>query len=571
MPNVLSMVSGRSWKAIISTITTGFVSMLALACFTAAPSTAEPPPTVDWLARYSAPGGGNSQVTAMSTDSRGNILVTGYSSGTWWDVATVKYSPSGRQLHVARYNGPMGGDDVPQAMAVDASGNVYVAGYTDGNGQYNYDFLTVKYDSTLTQQWVRTYAGEFNIGLDEAFAVAAGPAGSVYVTGDSFEASTDHDYATIKYDAGGNQLWVRRYNGPGNQGDGGNSIAVDEIGNAYVTGISNQSSSGLNMDVATVKYGPTGVLDWVRRYDGPASSRDIGIRLILDPSRNVYVTGASGGVGTRDDMVTIKYAQDGTERWVRRYNGPGNSFDASLAIALVPGDGVCVTGYDVRPEGDADYATIRYNDAGDKMWVATYNGPVDGYDEGQAVAADADGNIYVTGYSDGGSVMVNYDYATVKYDSTGLEQWVVRYNGPGDNIDVAAGILVDADRNVIVSGWSTGTHLTDVDFATIRYHQTDVASAFDPNGSAGSELHLSAAPNPFRESTAITFYLPQPADVDLRLFDVEGRAVRDVAHDRLPSGFHSVALSGRGLRAGRYFYRLRAGAGSRNGTLTVIE
>ncbi len=472
---------------------------------------------------------------------------------------------------MARYNGPMGGDDVPQAMAVDASGNVYVVGYTDGNGQYNYDFLTVKYDSTLTQQWVRTYAGQFNIGLDEAFGVAAGPAGSVYVTGDSFEASTDHDYATIKYDANGNQLWVRRYNGPGNQGDGGNSIAVDEIGNAYVTGISNQSNSGLNMDVATVKYGPTGVLDWVRRYDGPAGSRDIGIRLILDPSRNVYVTGASGGVGTRDDMLTIKYAQDGTELWVQRYNGPGNSYDASLAVALVPGDGICVTGYEVRPEGDADYATIRYSDAGNRMWVASYNGPVDGYDEGQAVAADAEGNVYVTGYSDGGSDLVNYDYATVKYDSAGLEQWVVRYNGPGDNIDVAAGILLDENRNVIVSGWSTGTHLTDVDFATIRYHQTDVAAAFDPKGPGGNELHLSAAaPNPFRETTAITFYLPQTADVDLRIFDVQGRAVREVARGLLPSGLHSVALSGRGLQAGTYFYRLRAGADSRSGSLTVV-
>lgn len=527
------------------------------------------PPEIDWLARYAGPDAGNSQASAVARDNQGNIYVTGNSSGSWWDLATVKYSPTGRELHVDRFNGAMGGDDVPWGMTVDASGNVYVVGYTDGNGQYNYDYLTVKYDSTLTRQWARTYAAPGNAGLDEAFAVAVDPSGNVYVTGDSNGGGTDHDYATIKYAPNGTQLWVRRYNGPGNQGDGANAIAVDADGNSYVTGISNKTAAGLNMDVATVKYSTLGIEQWVRRYDGPASGRDIGIRLVLDSSRNVYVTGASDGSGTRSDMLTIKYTQDGTLAWIQRYNGPGFSHDASLAIALAS-DGVCVTGYSSRLEGDTDYATISYSSAGDEQWVSSYNGPSDGYDEGQGIAVDASGNVYVTGYSDGGADLVNYDYATVKYDPNGAEQWRVRYNGPGNNIDVAAGILLDENANVIVSGWSTGTHLTDVDFATIQYRQADPSAV--PAVRRASELRLlAAAPNPCRRATSIGLELPAPSGVDLTLFDAGGRAVRALLHGSLPSGSHSVALSTEGLEAGTYFYQLRAGENTRTGRLTIVR
>lgn len=562
---------GRICRPLVPPVAQALAIIPILALSFVAPSRGETPPAVDWLDRYSAPSGGNSQVTAMAMDAGGNTYVTGYSSGTWWDIATVKYSPTGRELHSVRYNGPMGGDDVPWTLTLDPSGNVIVAGYTDGNGQYNYDYLTVKYDSTLTQQWVRTYAGQFNLGLDEVFSVATDPLGNVYVTGDSFEAASDHDYATVKYDPGGDQIWVRRYNGPGNQGDGGNSIAVDADGNAYVTGISNQSTSGLNMDIATLKYSPTGSLVWVRRYDGPAGGRDIGIRLALDSSRNVYVTGASTGIGTRDDMTTIKYAPDGTLVWLQRYDGPGGSYDASLALALAPDGGVCITGYEVRPEGDADYATIRYDAAGNQVWAMPYNGPVDGYDEGQAIAVDGDGNVYVTGYSDGGTDLVNYDYATVKYDSAGAEQWIVRYNGPGDNIDVAAGILLDRDSSVIVSGWSTGTHLTDVDFATLRYRQEQAAGLL-PDALPGPAMRFAAAaPNPFCVSTTISFYLPEPSRVDLALFDAEGRTVRRTALGQLPSGLNAVMLSGEGLNTGTYFYELQTGVASGRGSVTLIR
>ncbi len=69
-----------------------------------------------------------------------------------------------------------------------------------------------------------------------AYALALDAAGNVYVTGQSLGAGTNSDYATVKYDSSGNQLWAARYNGPGNDRDVAEALAVDAAGNVYATG-----------------------------------------------------------------------------------------------------------------------------------------------------------------------------------------------------------------------------------------------------------------------------------------------------------------------------------------------
>jgi uncharacterized delta-60 repeat protein len=406
------------------------------------------------------------QATDIAIDNQGNIYVTGYSavSGTDEDYATVKYNSQGEEQWVARYNGPGNSSDYAYALAVDNSGNVYVTGWSVGSGT-DKDYATVKYNSKGEEQWVARYNGPGNYD-DEAYALAVDNSGNVYVTGYSYGSDTRFDYATVKYNLQGEEQWVARYNGPGNSYDRAYALAVDNFGNVYVTGSS--VGSGTGYDYATIKYNSQGEEQWAARYNGPGNSIDRACALAVDDSGDVYVTGIrSRGSETCYDYATVKYNLQGEVQWVARYNGPGNFFDYPFALAVDHSGNVYVTGSSDGSRANDDYATVKYNSQGEEQWVARYNGPGNSYDRAYALAVDDSGDVYVTGSSVGSGT--NHDYATVKYNSQGEEQWVARYNGPGNSYDRACALAVDNSGNVYVTGSSVGSG-TNSDYATVKYN-----------------------------------------------------------------------------------------------------
>jgi len=320
--------------------------------------------------------------------------------------------------------------------------------------------------SVLSQvaQWVSRYNGPGNDD-DIARSIVVDGSGNVYVTGRSYGSGTSYDYCTIKYNSSGDTVWVRRYNGPGNSDDYAYSIALDGSGNVYVTGYS--TGSGTGSDYCTIKYNSAGVQQWVARYNGPGNGSDGAYSLAVDNSGNVYVTGYSFGSGTNYDYCTIKYNSSGIQQWVARYNGPGNGDDVAYSIAVDGSGNVYMTGWIIGAA--EDYCTIKYNSSGVQQWVAIYSGPFS-WDRANSIAVDGSGNVYVTGYSSG----TYFDYCTIKYNSSGVQQWVARYNGPGNWNDEAFSIALDGSGNVYVTGYSKGSG-TNEDYCTIKYLQTPMA------------------------------------------------------------------------------------------------
>ena len=368
------------------------------------------------------------------------------------------------QEWAARYNGPPGNNqDYGYSVAVDGSGNVYTTGNSIGSGTGS-DYSTVKYNSAGIQQWVRRYNGPGN-SEDLGYRIKVDVSGNVYVTGASTGSGTGHDYATIKYNSSGDSLWVRRYNGPGNSGDDAYSLAIDGSGNVYVTGY----STGTDGDYVTIKYNSSGDSLWVRRANWGVN--DVATSITVDGSGNVYVTGLSYRFSAYA-YLTIKYNSSGLEKWVREYDGI--SSDVAHLIAVDGSGNVYVTGYsgtDNLGNPNRDYLTIKYDSSGVEKWTQKYNGPGNSDDTAYSLALDVSGNIYVTGTSTGSGT--GTDYATIKYNSSGDSLWVRRYNGPGNGSDAARFAAVDGTGNVYVTGASAGSG-TGNDYATIKYNSSGV-------------------------------------------------------------------------------------------------
>jgi hypothetical protein len=409
-------------------------------------------PTEQWVARYYGPGYCFDEANATAVDSStGNIYVTGQSGG---DYATVAYNSSGNVMWSVLYDGPASSVDEANAIAVDPrTGNVYVTGHSQG------DYTTVAYDRTGNQLWAARYNGPGNsTDVADAIAVDFGT-GAVYVTGHS--RGEKYDYATVAYDANGNQLWAARYNGPDNWHDEACAVAVDPAaGSIYVTGYCWASSC----DYATVAYDRSGNQLWAVRHDGPRGDMDKAYALAVDPSSgNVYVTGQSWGASC--DYATVAYNRSGTLLWVAEYDGPANSTDSATSIAVDPSSGnVLVTGSSRNTFND--YATVAYNSSGNFLWAARYNGPAGLHDAATDIRVDhSTGKIFVTGYSLG----ANNDYATVAYSSSGGELWAARYDGPESGYDVANALAVDPSAGAVYVTGRSGGNGTGSDYATVKY------------------------------------------------------------------------------------------------------
>jgi hypothetical protein len=418
-----------------------------------------------WVARHGGPVG-NAAPVAIAVDSTGNAYVTGFicaATDPYWgcteiDWETVNYDTNGNALWTARFAGLENPFSSPAAIAVDASSNVYVTGdictaaYSDGVGYWCgfSDYATIKYDPNGAQLWVARYNGGF--GTDGAAAIAVDQSANVYVTGWSYDAEGLPHYATLKYDSNGNAIWAARYNGPGNGPDYAVALRLDPSGNVYVTGAS--AGVGTSLDYATIKYDSAGNQIWVARYDGPASGDDFPAALAIGASGNVYVTGRSGGTGMSDDYATIAYDSTGNQLWLARYDGPAHGMDRATAIALDSNENVLVTGFSFGVGTGFDYATLQYDSNGNQMWAARYDGPAHSADEAMAIAVDAFGRVNVTGQSMG--IGTDFDYATIQYSPQGATNWVDRYDGPAHGDDFAVAVAVDASSNVYVTGYSSG-------------------------------------------------------------------------------------------------------------------
>ena len=237
-------------------------------------------------------------------DSSGNVYIAGqtYSSSNSWDWLIAKYNSSG----VIQWQKTLGGssqDALQQAnAAVDSSGNLYIAGYTENSGAGSRDWLIIKFNTSGVIQWQRTLGLANN---DQAKGIALDSSGNVYVIG--YE-NGQGQIIIAKYNNSGTIQWQRYLDG--GSSEGGFGITIDSSDNIYINGVTRSESNG-NQNFIIVKYNTSGDVQWQRYLGG--TNHDYGYGISTDNSGNIYVNGytASSGAGG-DDFLVAKLPADGS-------------------------------------------------------------------------------------------------------------------------------------------------------------------------------------------------------------------------------------------------------------------
>jgi hypothetical protein len=319
----------------------------------------------------------------------------------------------------------------------------------------------IAFAGSPTLDWTSSYNGPGS-SLEEVRDVAVRD-GFLYVVGTTTVNVQGTGFVTLKYDAHGNPLWSRIYEGfvgGANQSDAARAIAVDALGNVYVTGYSMQyvaqdpvlGYERIYVDVVTLKYDPDGTLLWEHRHRGGGGNAQPAA-IVVDPGGFLYVTGASW-MNEGFDVLLLKYDLEGNLLWSRTRGQPtGFSSDAAFALAL-DGNGNVVLGGYTQP-GDLDVYLLSYAPNGAFRWEWTLHGGAD-VEEVIDLCVDGAGNTYaIAQYAPPGEFT---SLLTVKLDPAGQLVWSDVFTGQSTG-DYAAGIELSPDGNVFTAGaaWENGS------------------------------------------------------------------------------------------------------------------
>jgi len=411
-------------------------------------------PQLAWEARHNfGLLSGTHQVVAMTLDNAGDIIIAGNKANASGDLdyAVLKYSQSGTQLWARTYSSGLQANDQLWAMAVDSNGNVYVTGTS----------RTVKYNRDGLLQWVAPYIGQGLAADSNEFVYVVGPQMGIQNT----------DFRTVKLSPEGTNVWLRTFD-RGLANDFAQVVALGPAGEVYTGGIVAWACDRFTCYVwfELVKYDADGNQLWARDFDGDFgflnSYSSLLKKLVVLDSNRIYAGGSFKGQGNTYSVTMLD--APGTNQW---HFATGGSDEGMTSMVVSPSGEVYMTGGVFALSAYRIFCTtMALNTNGTLRWSKDYDPTptVQSYNRGNGIALDPLGNVFVTGQSAPTYGFPVFDFLTIKYDNDGHELWTKRYNGPANGSDIPVAIAVTPDGGIFVAGTSANTN-GGTDITLIKY------------------------------------------------------------------------------------------------------
>ena len=365
-------------------------------------------------------------------------------------------------------------DDYFLGVSVDRFGNSYAVGYTYSFGAGDTDAFIAKFGSDGSLLWDRTWGGDDE---DEAEGVAVDDSGNAYMTGYTYFGAGDTDAFIAKFYAGGSLAWDLTWGWI--HDEEATDIALDKDGNIYIVGDTSSFGAG-DMDAFIAKFDSSGGLIWDRIWGG--SSDDWGYGVSVDEDGNVYIVGSttSFGAGANDAFIA-KFSSNGDLIWDRTWGT--SSIEGAYGIAVDVHGNVYVTGntqaYHLTRLEDVFIA--KFSSDGNLIWDLVWGGSDPDY--GEDIDVDDAGNLYVVGstFSFGNKGFL------LRLDSDGNLLRQVAWGGTGADhlvsVDVSGAFLCAAGDTI-----SRSRTVRDIAGTTLSILATisdPAATPADPSASVG--------------------------------------------------------------------------------------
>ncbi len=451
-----------------------------------------------WAATYDGQVGGTDEATTLVVDHSGNVYVSGKSTGApalsgpvseFYDYLTIKYDETGNEVWAERYNLSDTHFASPARSVLCDDGAIVITGEASTHFRnlwedeaYDHDVVTVKYTPGGSLLWT----AQFDNNLDYARGLQVTPSGDVYVcavTGHHSPYSSAGDsLVIIKYSSDGVPQWVRYEDSQASDVVLTAGLELDHEGNALVVSTYGHFEGEPSFErffgesVATMKYDPSGDLQWVQYFPMGGDSSLCARAISLSESDGIYVVG-DRGTEFQSDLMVLKYSSYSSREWVETESGSG-SYTGFLVDAAFDGEGnTYVLGLGVVSDDDADVVTTKLNSSGDFEWTSRYGSQEGFYDFPTDLAIDQEGNCYVMSVTVSNREQV---YAVlIKYSSAGEEEWVRTL---GD--EPIGSIAIDETGNVFVGNHGI-TKFEESGFEQWHFHATFDVVSLEPGMDGG--------------------------------------------------------------------------------------